>query len=153
MFRWLLLLIPFCVAAARATAPTSAPATAPAVEMLDQGRVRLPPPAGWTLVERKANGLSMEYDFGNGVATAAVIVTPQDAVPTDETLAAIAITAVKEWRESARNEGAQLLIPPQKVSDERFDLKLRMRTRGPGGRARDLLQLYRVMQLELVHVA
>ena len=153
MCRWLPLLIPVCVAAAPATAPTSAPTTAPAMELLDQGRVRLPPPAGWTLVERKANGLSLKYEFGDGFAVATVIVTPQDAVPTDETLATIAKTAIKEWRESARNEGGQLLIPPQKVSDDRFDLKLRMRTRNPDGRARDQLQMYRAMQLELVHVA
>ena len=153
MSRWLLLLIPFCIAAAPATAPTSAPATAPSLEMLDQGRVRLPPPAGWTLIERKADGRTLRYEIGGGAGTATIIVTPQDAMPTDETIATIAKTAMKEWRESVRNEGAQLLIPPQKVTDERFDLKLRIRTRGPDGLASDQLQMYRAMQLELVHVA
>ena len=145
----------FCIAAAPAaeTTPTTAPATAtaPAVELLDQGRVRITPPAGWKLVERK--GLSLRYQLGAGEGAITVIVTPQDEMPTDETIAKVAKVAGKELREAARNEGAQMLIPPRTEPDDRFALKLRDRTRGANGKARDQLQMYRVMQLELVHVA
>jgi hypothetical protein len=151
----LLLILPFCIAAAPAaetlTTTAPAPTSAPAVEMLDQGRVRITPPAGWTLVERK--GLSLRYELGAGVGAITVIVTPQDSMPTDETIATMAKVAGKQLREAARNEGAQMLIPPRTEPDERFAMKLRDRTRGADGRVRDQLQMYRVMQLELVHVA
>ncbi|MDQ3440618.1 MAG: hypothetical protein M3478_09755 [Planctomycetota bacterium] len=121
--------------------------------MLDQGRVRITPPAGWMLVERKGDGLSLRYELGDGQGTISIIVTPQEAALTDETVATIAKVAVKELRDAARNEGAQLLIPPRTEPDGRFLLKVRARTRGADGKAVDQLQMCRALQLELVHVA
>ncbi len=149
-------------AAAQTTArATSRPATATApsasaepVELLDEGRVRITPPPGWTFVGRTDDGMSLRYNFGdNNEGIMSIIVTPQTAVLQSQAAEKMGKLIGQKLREAAQNQKATVLTPPRVVPDGRFFLKIRDRQRGPDGVVRDQLQIYRSMQLELLHVA
>src|SRR4051812_10718328 len=106
----LLVLPTLATAAEPASAPASAPTTAPAVEFLDDGRVRITPPAGWTFVGRTADGLSLRYKLGEGEGQGfmAIIVNPQTAVLKNESADQMAKLIGKQLRDAATHENAKI---------------------------------------------
>lgn len=120
--------------------------------MLDQGRVRIVGPPGWQLDKRGADGMTLRYKLGD-TGVIVVTVTPQQAALTREVYAKISKSIGQALREAARNEGAEFLIHPRVEPDNRFFLKVRDRTRGGDGKVRDQLQIYKALNLELIHIA
>src|SRR5438045_1218860 len=136
------------------SSPASAPTSAPAIESLDQGRVRITPPAGWTFVGRTNDGLSLRYKLGEGEGVMSIIINPQTApIQGDEAVNKMGLLIGKQLREAAIKENAKILSPARVIPDERFLLKVHDRTRGNDGKVRDQVQIYRSMGLELLHVA
>jgi len=134
---------------AAAAAPTTAAAAA--YEMFDGGRVRIAPPKGWRNSFRAEDGLSARYEFGQR-GLIVLVVTPQEAVFQPDMAGQMAQTIGKRVRDVASSDGSQLLYGPRVEQDDRFFLKIRDRQRVSTGEVLDRMQIYRVMQLDLVHV-
>jgi hypothetical protein len=139
-----------------ATVPASAPASAPvANEPLAGGALRYapPPPPDWQLISKSEDGLKAAYQIP-GRARIDVSVTVQDqAMPPDQKQR-MAVIIGKSIRESAKEKGAEILLPPRVENDDRFFLKVHDRQRrAESGAIADRLQIYRSFGVYFVHVA
>jgi hypothetical protein len=134
------------------------PATNPADMLpLVDGSIRyLPPPAdqGWKELMRTEDRLRASYATadGRGRIDINVTVEPRD-IPASQA-GAMARIIGKAIREDAKKAGRELPYPPRVEEDPRFFLVVhdRMKT-ADGQQVVDRKQLYRVMGLNLVHVA
>jgi hypothetical protein len=150
------------------TAPAGASTTSPAttrriaaaaaaadMEPLIDGSIRyLPPPAasGWKLFAKSDDNRKATYVTEDGKGRLDINVTPQTRDVPDEYARQMALIIGKTVRENADRDGRAILTQPRVEKDERFFLKMHDRLSGENGIS-DRLQLYRVMGLNIVHVA
>jgi hypothetical protein len=146
-------------AAAAATSPAPAATTrriaTADMEPLIDGSIRyLAPPAadGWKLFARSDDNRRATYVTEDGKGRLDVNVTPQTRDVPDEYARQMALIIGKTVRENADRDGRTILMQPRVEKDERFFLKMHDRLSGENGIS-DRLQLYRVMGLNIVHVA
>jgi hypothetical protein len=151
----LLLLALVCLAAAPAS--TSKPSTQPVrledMAALAGGNVRYVPPPQWNLVDSSPDGLGVRYRSNDNHGIIDITIIPQtrtiDEAATKEQMSVIMGKAI---RAGAAKINQELLIPPRVEPDDRFLLKLHD-AMTDGSIINDRIQLYRVMGLNLVHVA
>lgn len=142
--RTVLLLI--ALAAAPATTRTSD------MEPLCDGTVRYTPPAGWTLVEKNPNDLVATYKLDDPASVITITVIPQDRAVAESSKDGMAKVIAKAIREASAREKHPMLDVPRQVDDPRFFLKMHDSIKVEG-KIVDRIQLYRVIGLNLVHVA
>jgi hypothetical protein len=138
-----------------AAAPSTSLATRTAeMEPLLDGSLRFAPPPGWELTGRSDDNTKASYAAPDGAGRISIHVQPQDRMFLDPEKAAAQMAMVigKTIREDADRANKQMLLPPRVQKDDRFFLKMHDRTAGDTGTT-DRLQLYRVIGLNLVHVA
>src|SRR5687768_17062432 len=138
------------------TPSTSSPSTQPVrledMESLADGNVRYIAPPMWELVGKSPNGLSAVYRSRDAHATIAITVMPQDRMIIESANQQMAMIIGKGIREAAAANKQELVIQPRVEKDPRFFLKMRDAMSG-GGMTADRIQMYRIMGLNLVHVA
>ena len=140
--------------------PASAPAAASqpvATEPLIDGSIRYaPPPAalGWKLISKADDRLKAVYATEDGHGALVINVTVEDRDVPDTMAAQMAVIIGKTIRADAKKAGRELLYGPRVEKDPRFFLVVHGRLRSADGESvTDRKQLYRVMGLNLVHVA
>ena len=138
-----------------ATTATTKPRRAAEMEPLLDGSIRyVPPPtqAGWKFIGKTEDNLKATYIVEEGRGRIDINVSPQTRDVPDTYAKQMAMIIGKGIREDADRVGRTLLLAPKIEKDERFFLKIHDRISGEDG-VRDRLQLYRVMGLNIVHVA
>jgi hypothetical protein len=140
------------------TLGVAAPATRPdEMEPLVDGSVRYTPPAGWELVSKSDNRLKAIYKSRNGMDLIEINVTPETRDIPDSQAPRMAGIIAKGVREGAKAAGRDFTLPPRVEQDERFFLKVHDRMRGQDDEGKDFIadriQIYRVLGLNLIHVA
>jgi hypothetical protein len=143
----------FWIASSAVAVPATAPTTRTAdMEPLLEGVIRYQPPAGWELVRKSDTNLQANYKTADGIGRIEINVSPQtrDVPPTFAQQMAKIIG--KGVREDADRNSNTILMQPRVEKDERFLLRMHDRTAGAEGTC-DRVQLYRVMGLNIVHVA
>ena len=149
------------LAAAAAPGATSSPAAPTTrvvtadMEPLIDGSIRYaPPPAagGWKLFAKSDDHRRATYVTEDGKGRLDINVTPQTRDVPDEYARQMALIIGKTVRENADRDGRTILLQPRVEKDERFFLKIHDRLSGATGIS-DRLQIYRVMGLNIVHVA
>jgi hypothetical protein len=139
--------------ASRSTTTTTSPASAPAVEPLLDGSIRYaPPPAPWTFIGKTEDNKKAVYAIEEGKGRIDITVNPQTRDVPPEYAKQMALIIGKGIRDDADRAGKTLLLQPRVEKDPRFFLKIHDRFSGEEG-IRDRLQIYRVMGLNIVHVA
>jgi hypothetical protein len=125
------------------------------MEALIDGSIRyLPPPAdaGWKPLGKTDDRLKATYQTEDGKGQITINVSPQTRDVPDTYARQMALIIGKGIREDADRSGRTMLLQPRVEKDERFFLKIHDRVSGEHG-VSDRLQLYRVMGLNIVHVA
>jgi hypothetical protein len=125
------------------------------MEPLLDGSIRYAPPpadAGWKFVGKTDDNLKASYVIEEGKGRIDIMVTPQTRDVPDTYAKQMALIIGKGIRADADRVGRTMLLQPRVEKDERFFLKVHDRISGEDG-VRDRLQLYRVMGLNIVHVA
>jgi hypothetical protein len=149
-----LLLFLLAAGAGPPPAPSSHPATLPLriedMESLADGTVRYIAPPAWKLASR--TDLSAVYESNDGLAQIAITVTPQNTALHDSAKEQMSIIIARGIRDGATKNGQQLVLPPRVEPDDRFFLKMHDAMTG-GERTADRIQMYRILGLNLVHVA
>ncbi|MEA2709791.1 MAG: hypothetical protein QOF78_2392 [Phycisphaerales bacterium] len=145
------------LAAAPALPPTSAPATRDVVrtaemEPLIDGSIRYAPPPGWQFIEKSDDNRKASYQTADGKVRMDINVSPQPRDVPDTYAKQMALIIGKTIREDADRSGQTILLAPRVEKDPRFFLKIHDRLSGEHG-VIDRLQLYRVIGLNIVHVA
>ncbi len=153
---FMLVMMPAMLAVA-ATPPASVPATPPTsrpseMEPLADGTVRYTPPENWNLIVKRPDGLGATYQSRDQTSTIVITIIPQDRAVADSSRDAMARIIDKGIREAAAKEHRALLIAPRVEQDDRFFLKMHDAVQIEGGVA-ERIQMYRVIGLNLVHVA
>jgi hypothetical protein len=134
-----------------ATAPATKPA---AMEMLDGGRVRFaPPPAPWRFVGKSPGDMVAVYRTDDEVGEMTITVTPQPDAVRPEHAKQMALKIGAGIRTYAKTNGVELLYGPRVQRDERFLLTVRDRMRLIDGTTHDRLQIYRMIEMEMVSIA
>ena len=137
------------------TTTTTKPLRAAEMEPLLDGSIRyVPPPtaAGWKFIGKTDDNLKATYIIEEGRGRIDINVSPQTRDVPDTYAKQMALIIGKGIREDADRVGRTLLLAPKIEKDERFFLKIHDRISGENGIS-DRLQLYRVMGLNIVHVA
>jgi hypothetical protein len=125
------------------------------MEPLIDGSIRyLPPPAdaGWKLLGKTDDNRRASYQSEDGKGRIDITVSPQTRDVPDSYARQMALIIGKGIREDADRSGRTILLQPRVEKDDRFFLKIHDRLSGGHGIS-DRLQLYRVMGLNIVHVA
>lgn len=150
-------------AAGEAPAPAATPPSpttakiVPTAEMepLLDGSIRYLPPAaaaGWKLVGKTDDNRKATYVIEDGRGRIDITVSTQTRDVPDSYAKQMALIIGKGIREDAKRAGRTILHQPRVEKDDRFFLKIHDRISGEHGIS-DRLQLYRVMGLNIVHVA
>ena len=137
------------------TSPATKPLRLAEMEPLLDGSIRYVPPdpaAGWKFIGKTDDNLKATYIIEEGRGRIDINVSPQTRDVPDTYAKQMALIIGKGIREDADRVGRTLLLPPKIEKDDRFFLKVHDRISGEDG-VRDRLQLYRVMGLNIVHVA
>lgn len=143
-----------------ATPPASAPTTSKTPHLADMlplldGSIRYSPPpaaAGWKFVGKTDDNLKAGYIIEEGKGRIDITVSPQTRDVPDSYAQQMALIIGKGIRNDADRAGRKILLQPRVEKDPRFFLKIHDRIEAEDG-IRDRLQLYRVMGLNIVHVA
>jgi hypothetical protein len=125
------------------------------MEPLLDGSIRYLPPdaaAGWKFIGKTEDNLKATYLIEEGRGRIDITVSPQTRDVPDTYAKQMALIIGKGIREDADRVGRTMLLQPKVEKDQRFFLKIHDRISGEDG-IRDRLQLYRVMGLNIVHVA
>jgi hypothetical protein len=125
------------------------------MEPLLDGSIRYAPPsaaAGWKFIGKTDDNLKAAYVIEEGKGRIDITVSPQTRDVPDTYAKQMALIIGKGIRADADRVGRTMLLQPRVEKDERFFLKIHDRISGEDG-IRDRLQLYRVMGLNIVHVA
>ena len=149
-----LLLILATPPALAAAPPASSPATTRLADMesLLDGSIRYVMPPKWELISKTPDGKSASWRSGESGALI-ITVTPQDQQLQDSAKDQIAMIIGKGIRESAKKENHDLVLQPRVEKDDRFFLKVRDAQRIADDKIVDRIQIYRLMGLNLVHIA
>lgn len=143
---------PVTRAASTKTSPSS---TAVAqMEPLMDGSIRFAVPPGWDFGGRSDDGKRAVMQTPDGAGRITITVQPQDRMLLDPDAAAAQMAMVigKTIREDTDRKNAKVLLAPRVEKDPRFLLKMHDRSAGESGTI-DRVQLYRVVGLNMVHVA
>lgn len=142
-------------ASAVATAPAATqPVPIESMEPIADGTIRFVPPAGWELVGRSPDNLAVTYkasDAPEAALTLTIIPQTQTIQPTAREQMGLIIG--KGIREAAKQHGHALVYGPRVEPDERYFLKVRDVMSVGQGKLADRVQMYRIVGLNLVHVA
>ena len=125
------------------------------MEPLLDGSIRyVPPPAsaGWKLVGKSDDNLKAAYTTPDARGRIDITVTPQTRDVPEGQAQKMALIIGKGIRDDADRAARTSLLQPRVEKDERFFLKIHDRHSGEHG-INDRLQLYRVIGLNIVHVA
>ena len=125
------------------------------MEPLLDGSIRYVPPsadAGWKFMGKTEDNLKATYLIEEGKGRIDITVSPQTRDVPDTYAKQMAMIIGKGIRDDADRVGRTMLLQPRVEKDERFFLKIHDRISGEDG-IRDRLQIYRVMGLNIVHVA
>jgi hypothetical protein len=145
---------PPAIPATAPAAPTTRIATAEMEPLLDGSIRYVPPPAadGWKLLGKTDDNKKASYELEGGKGRIDITVSPQTRDVPDTYARQMALIIGRGIRENADRAGRTILLQPRVEKDERFFLKIHDRLSGEHGIS-DRLQLYRVMGLNIVHVA
>jgi hypothetical protein len=131
------------------------------MEPLLDGSIRyVPPGQGWKLLGKSENNLKASYATEDGHGRMEIDVTPQPRDVPETAAQQMAMIIGKGIRDQAKQSGRELLLQPRVEKDPRFFLVIHVRMRGAADenvgtadeRVNDMLHLYRVMGLNIVHV-